>query len=267
MPSSLRTIFIIVLVVCTVSSIFISYSTQITTTAATFFTSQKVKNHQEYFNLSSVWNETKLAKTGKSETVEKQSAVETTTDPALSLVQTNRPGNLTEQKPDLKFVERNIFSNQASQETGNPHNRTKVVNKLFSMQNLDSTTMTFNNTLNVSCMESPFIDCGSDVAVKNITTKKTFSISLFRMPSWLPQASFSLSLCQFSACKFSKSKPSRDTDAVLNYGVRLPATVNPPRRWEHQIYAIAAWESPMHIMSDFLNGEFTADKKAHFFLL
>ncbi|CAL1527928.1 unnamed protein product [Lymnaea stagnalis] len=131
-------------------------------------------------------------------------------------------------------------------EAGFPANVTVSKNKNIS--DVISSELRQSADLIGQCDRLPFLAC--DQTKLNVSVTKQFRVSVLRRPYWLK--AFNFQQCDYSNCLFDDSQVTESTDLVIVYVGGLNDNYRPPKRWPHQRYAAAVWESPHHTGASFL---------------
>lgn len=251
--ASKTTIFILFTLFSVVSIIVVIYYTDIMVVTAGYISNvvfdQKVKGQRKYLGFILQDKETNLTSDARFENILEHSPKVTRS--------TTSPSQTTAFLSELKSKPNSLQENSTRpvrQSTESPQKQTNITVAESTTERSHSAAMTFNSSLEVLCKESPFIDCGTQ-NVKHFTTQKTFKMSMLRRPAWLSTTIYNMSSCKYNACQFGPFNESKETEAVLVYGVGLSDSEKPSRRWEHQTYVMALWESPVHTKSDFINSK------------
>ncbi|KAH9512209.1 hypothetical protein Btru_041125 [Bulinus truncatus] len=109
------------------------------------------------------------------------------------------------------------------------------------------------STTEFTCTQTVYVRCHSKVTDESITNE-TFGISLQRRPVWIDTSIFfNFSKCQYSKCYFQNDHINESTRMVIVEIVEMDDGFKPAKRWPHQLYVAAVWESPFFTFSSSLN--------------
>ncbi|CAL1527929.1 unnamed protein product [Lymnaea stagnalis] len=133
---------------------------------------------------------------------------------------------------------RNTTTDVANSTVSNNQNTSDVI----------SSELHQNTDMMGQCNRLPFLAC--DQTKMNVSVTKQFRVSVLRRPSWMQ--AFSFHQCEYPNCLFDDSQVTEDTDLVILYVGGLNDNYRPPKRWPHERYAAAVWESPHHTGASFL---------------
>ncbi|KAH9512208.1 hypothetical protein Btru_041122 [Bulinus truncatus] len=115
-------------------------------------------------------------------------------------------------------------------------------------------SVVYAHGFNISCIPTAFVRCDTYVADVS-TTNKYFGVSLQRKPHWLDERIFfNFSKCHHSKCFYQGEHINESTRMVIVEIKRLNDSFQPARRWPHQLYVAAVWESPVYtLLTEYLN--------------
>ncbi|KAK0057503.1 alpha-(1 3)-fucosyltransferase C [Biomphalaria pfeifferi] len=105
---------------------------------------------------------------------------------------------------------------------------------------------------NIACTQTMFIKCGDTEELQPMKNE-TFNVGLLRRPSWMDDAGFfSFHKCPYSRCHFQDNKIDESTHLVILEIDGLKDNFKAIKRWPHQLYAAATWESRAFMLAQLL---------------